>query len=281
MKLSRLIMIALMATTASMVLLVLKMATITDDSRNDFVKVGQTLVDVEPLRPQSGKARGGAPVSAKDFPDPPSYDTARRPTVPVKLASDTWLQHAQKTVEANSALLAMSPERPTKITLVSAIWDIGRGSMVTSDTWHVFRRPFSHYLNGLKQFLSYKFPKVLYTDVETFSVVKPMIDKAVEDGAGPTDVVIKSLSDLKTEFGHTEAVDEIRNSVDWLEQSPWIKDSPQALLSSYIPVVMSKLRLTRDASRWNPFKTDGFLWLDGALLSLNFTELPRVMLSVR
>jgi hypothetical protein len=267
MKLSRLIMIALMATTASMVLLVLKMATIADDSRNEFVKSGQTLVGVDPVQSGVGKGRGAAPVSAKDFPDPPSYDTSRRPTVPVKSAADTWQQHAQKTVEANSALLSKSPERPSKITLVSGIWDIGRGSMVTSDTWHVFRRPFSHYLNGLKQFLSYKFPKVLYTDVETFSLVKPMIDKAVEDGAGPTDVVIKSLSDLKADFGHTEAVDEIRNSVDWLEQSPWIKDSPQALLSSYIPVVMSKLRLARDAARWNPFKTDGFLWLDGACWS--------------
>jgi hypothetical protein len=44
----------------------------------------------------------------------------------------------------------------------------------------------------------------------------------------------------------------------------WLSSAPQASLEYYNPLVMSKLRLTRDAARWNPFHTDAFLWIDGA-----------------
>ena len=68
------------------------------------------------------------------------------------------------------------------------------------------------------------------------------------------------------DFGQADAVNRIRADAAWLAQSEAVANSPQALLPEYIPIVMSKLKLTRDAARWNPFKTDGFLWLDGACL---------------
>ena len=55
----------------------------------------------------------------------------------------------------------------------------------------------------------------------------------------------------------------IRNRPDWKNQAAWLAASPQSSLEFYNPLVMSKLRLTRDVARWNPFNTEGFLWIDG------------------
>ena len=61
----------------------------------------------------------------------------------------------------------------------------------------------------------------------------------------------------------------------------WLSSAPQASLEYYNPLVMSKLRLTRDAARWNPFHTDAFLWIDGAHncndpVSIEPTKMPYV-----
>ena len=56
----------------------------------------------------------------------------------------------------------------------------------------------------------------------------------------------------------------IRVRPDWYSSADWLSSAPQASLKFYNPLVMSKLRLTRDAARWNPFNTDAFLWIDGA-----------------
>jgi hypothetical protein len=76
----------------------------------------------------------------------------------------------------------------------------------------------------------------------------------------------------------SEALNRVRGDAAWLAQSDMVANSPQALLPNYVPIMMSKLKLTRDASRWNPFNTDGFLWLDGIRpvrrsLQLHFTSL--------
>jgi hypothetical protein len=57
----------------------------------------------------------------------------------------------------------------------------------------------------------------------------------------------------------------------------WLRDSPQAKLKYYNPLVMSKLFWTIEASRLNPWKTDGFLFIDGGHLchnsgSINFAH---------
>ena len=258
MKLSRLIMIALGATTLSMMVLVMKMATLTNDSRPS---VSQSGIRVDGAR---GEPQVFAGVDPGDIPAPPTYDKAGRAVLPSRLASGDWKAAASQILNANKPLLAAAGSRPNRITLVSAIWDIGRGSMKTSDKWDVLRRPFSHYLSGVKEFLAYAFPKVLFTDLATFTHLQPMIEAAVEAGAGPTTVVIKSLEELQAEFQPFALVDAVTHSGEWLDQSAWIQDSPQAQLPMYIPRVMSKLRFTRDAARWNPFNTDGFLWMDGA-----------------
>jgi hypothetical protein len=40
--------------------------------------------------------------------------------------------------------------------------------------------------------------------------------------------------------------------------------APAAAAAAVVSAAAAQLRLTRDASRWNPFHTDAFLWIDGA-----------------
>ena len=135
--------------------------------------------------------------------------------------------------------------------------------MPTTSTWDALRRPFSYYVRGLQAFLAYNIPKVLFCDADTYAVIKPLIDDAFENGGGRTKVVIKTLEEVRDEFGLSDVVDALRFSQAWLSQSEQLANSPQALLQNYNPLVMSKLRFARDAARWNPFNTDGFLWMDG------------------
>ena len=195
----------------------------------------------------------------------PVFDETRRATAPTTINANTPLQQAvDAIVLANNGLLKQSPARPSTVTLVSGIWDVGRGSMPTSPQWEVLKRPFTHYINGLKQFLAYKIPKVLFVDPALYDDVKPLVDEAVENGAGPTRVLLRSLTQIREDFGEAHTVNSIRTSKNWLTQGgAMVANSPQALLEDFNPLVMSKLKLTRDAARWNPFGTDGFLWLDG------------------
>jgi hypothetical protein len=224
-------------------------------------------------KPAYGKDGGGiakvaspaVATKAYAFPLPPAPkfdgDASHRATTPA-IPDGTPAQDAmQRVFQANRGLLATAQGRPTSVTLVSGIWNIGRGSMPTSDLWAVLRRPFTYYTAGLETFLSYNLPKVLYTDADTYQVIKPMVD----DAAGEVKVIIRSMEEVRADFGaaNADAVDRIRTSSKWLGQGAMVANSPQALLKDFNPLVMSKLRFTRDAARWNPFGTDGFLWMDG------------------
>ena len=195
----------------------------------------------------------------------PPLDASRRAIVPPSITATTPVQQAvDAIVQANAALLSGSPVRPSTVTLVSGLWDLGRGSMATSPQWEALKRPFSHYINGLKQFLAYKIPKVLYVEPSLYAEVKQLVEEAVSNGAGPTKVVSARMADVRADFGRADDVERIRKSREWLLQGgAAVANSPQALLSDFNPLVVSKLRLARDAARWNPFGTDGFLWLDG------------------
>lgn len=252
MQLGRLIVMALMVTTAGMMVLVFKMATLSSIEQPKFTPQG--IADLNSERQKK----------VVDVPTLPEYDNSRRAVTPPRAPGSSWLQYAKATLEANGALMAASHGPPSKVTLVTALWDIGRGSVQTTDSWNLGKRPFGHYLGGMKRFLAYAFPKIIFTDLATYTQLKPLIDNAVAAGAGETKVIIKSLDELESEFQLLDAVAEIRDSAEWRQRAAWLADSPQVQLPMYLPVVLSKLRLARDAARWNPFSTDSFLWLDGA-----------------
>jgi hypothetical protein len=216
--------------------------------------------------PPLGKPRFNGPL-----PPPPVFDVSGRAIIPTAAAGDDYVRRGQAVIDANAELLRASPERLSSVTLVSGIWDLGRGSMATDATWDVFRRPFSYYLDGLRQFLSYRLPKVLYCDADALTVVQPLLDAAVRAGNGTVKVIVRSAEEVAREFAWTDLAESVRTRRSWSQQSPLVANSPQALLPLFNPVVMSKLRLTRDVARWNPFQTDGFMWIDGACGTVDVT----------
>ena len=67
-----------------------------------------------------------------------------------------------------------------------------------------------------------------------------------------TKLVFKTINDLKN-FPFYNEVQTIRQSSEWINRAGWIRDSTQAQLDLYNPLVMSKQFLLHDASLFNFF----------------------------
>lgn len=225
----------------------------------------------------AGGAQAPVPASAAAFNpasiEKPRYDTSRRAVTAASVGGGSLRDIVSNIMQSNADLLSHSPARPSTVTMVTGIWNLGRGTMQTSQQWNVLRRPFNHYVQGLKQFLAYPFPKVLFCDAESCAAAKPLVDESMRSGGGETKLVLKSLDDVARDFPNFDLVQDIRGRNEWKLQSDWVTNSPQAQLPFFNPVVMSKVAFTRDAARWNPFHTDGFLWLDVSHLCHNPAKL--------
>lgn len=159
-------------------------------------------------------------------------------------------------MEKNRPFLSQYNFIPKSVTIVSALIDLGRGELDPS-----FRRPFSEYIRRMQSFLQYDFPKVLFLDEEHFDEVKPYLDKS----PSPIKVYFKSKEDLR-KLWYFDGIQKIRTDSRWYSRAGWLTQSPQAKMEYYNPLVMSKLLWTRDVARWNPFNTEGFLFIDGKII---------------
>jgi hypothetical protein len=93
---------------------------------------------------------------------------------------------------------------------------------------------------------------------------EPFVRKNREGSVG-TDIRIKKADDFRTWFAFYDQVQAIRQNPKWSDQVGWLKDSTQAKLELYNPLVMSKMFLLNDAAIFNPFGTDYFCWIDAGL----------------
>ena len=66
-------------------------------------------------------------------------------------------------------------------------------------------------------------------------------------------------------FPFYNKIQSIKSDEDWLSQAGWLRESTQATLDLYNPMVMSKMFMLNDAKLFNPFDTDYFIWLDGGI----------------
>lgn len=140
-----------------------------------------------------------------------------------------------------------------KITLVTGLWNIGRDNL--SEGWS---RSFQHYLE--------KFDKLL--DVESDMII--FGDEELEE------FVFKKRNHENTQFIHRpsnwfvnnefyDKIQEIRTKESWYNQVGWLKDSTQARLDMYNPLVMSKMFLLHDAKILDKFNSDYMFWIDAGL----------------
>ena len=141
----------------------------------------------------------------------------------------------------------------SNITLVTGIWDIGRGEL--TEGWS---RPFQHYLDKFEQLLKVEENLIIFGEDE--------LEKFVFERRSPenTQFISRPLSWFQdNEF--FKNIQKIRTNEDWLNRSGWLRESTQARLENYNPLVMSKVFLLNDAKIMDKFNSEYMFWIDGGL----------------
>lgn len=141
----------------------------------------------------------------------------------------------------------------SNITLVTGIWDIGRSEL--SEGWS---RPYQHYLDKFEKLLEVDANMIIYGDKELEKFVFSKRD------ASNTQFIERPLSWFQNnEF--FPLIQKIRNNEHWKNLAGWLKDSTQARLENYNPLVMSKVFLLNDAKIMDKFNSEYLFWIDGGL----------------
>lgn len=151
--------------------------------------------------------------------------------------------------------LDASPElKKSKTTIVTAMWNLGRDNIGDS-----FKRPYSNYLE--------KFAELLKCDSNLYIFADPDDEDFIWEHRSRENTVVNlmSLEELKKWFNFTDKTNEIRQKEEWLSQASWLRESPQAVLEGYNPVVMSKMFMLNNVTIWNPFSSEYFFWIDAGI----------------
>jgi hypothetical protein len=140
------------------------------------------------------------------------------------------------------------------LTVVTGIWDLNR-----SEAGDGFKRPFQHYIDN--------FIKLLETDIPMFIFIERQYEHIVWEHRSRDNTVVhyKEVEEFKDNFEFYEQIQKIRLNEDWNSQAGWLKESAQATLELYNPMVMSKMFMLNDARIHNPFLSEHLIWLDGAI----------------
>ena len=141
----------------------------------------------------------------------------------------------------------------SNITLVTGIWDIGRSEL--EEGW---ARPYQHYLDKFSQLLEIDENMIIFGDNSLKDFV---FSKRNESN---TQFIGRKLDWFRdNEF--FDNIQKIRTNKDWYERAGWLKDSTQAKLENYNPLVMSKVFLLNDAKIMDMFNSEYMFWIDGGL----------------
>jgi hypothetical protein len=141
-----------------------------------------------------------------------------------------------------------------ELTVVTGLWDIKRTG-----------RDFTHYIENFKKFLEIPVNMFIYIPAEYEYLVW---EKRSREN---TYVKIHELLDIKTQYSpFWDKTQEIRTNPEWYNSTGidgWLSKSPQASLEWYNPIVQSKMFMLNDATIWNPFDSEYYIWLDAGITS--------------
>jgi hypothetical protein len=141
----------------------------------------------------------------------------------------------------------------SNITLVTGIWDIGRGEL--TEGWS---RPYQHYLDKFEKLLEVEENLIIFGDEE----LKEFVFK--RRSTENTQFITRPLSWFtNSEFFYK--IQKIRNDDNWRSRAGWLSESTQARLENYNPLVMSKVFLLHDAKIMDQFNSEYMFWIDGGL----------------
>jgi hypothetical protein len=141
----------------------------------------------------------------------------------------------------------------SNITLVTGIWDIGRGDL--TEGWS---RSYQHYLDKFEQLLDVQENMIIFGDE---SLREFVFKKRNESN---TQFIVRTMDwFINSEF--FPLIQDIRNNPNWYNQVGWLGQSTQAKLENYNPLVMSKVFLLHDAKIFDKFDSEYMFWIDGGL----------------
>jgi len=137
-------------------------------------------------------------------------------------------------------------------TLVTALLDIGRNQAHSR-----YRRQWRAYENSLKRLCKLDLPFEIHA--------QPSLHEKILKWRQGKPTKLHSLNqDQLSQTPGFEQIQEIRQSIEWLNQAAWLRHSPMAELPLYIPLVNSKLRWLAEAANQ---ATDGgpYIWIDAGI----------------
>ena len=140
----------------------------------------------------------------------------------------------------------------SNITVVTGLWNIKRDGL--TEGWS---RSYEHYLSKFEQLLSIPNNLIIFGDSELKEFVFSRRNKT------NTFFIEREQEWFKNEFYNT--IQEIRQQEEWLNRAGWLRESTQARLDFYNPLVMSKVFLLHDAKILDPFDSTHLYWLDGGI----------------
>ena len=140
-----------------------------------------------------------------------------------------------------------------KVTIVTGLWDIGRNNL--SNDW---ARSMDHYLQKFDELLKIDENMIIFGDENLQSFVME------RRNSSNTQFILRSTDWFKNN-DYYDLIQKIRTDDTWLNQTGWIKDSTQAKLEYYNPLVMSKMFLLNDARIMDKFDTEYMFWLDAGI----------------
>jgi len=139
------------------------------------------------------------------------------------------------------------------ITLVTGLWDIKRGEL--DGDWN---RSYEHYLDKFSDLLKTNYNLIIFGDENLKSFVFNV--RSSEN----TQFIVRDVEWFKNNE-YYELIQNIRTNIDWSSQVGWLKDSTQARLEMYNPIVMSKMFLLNDARILDKFNSTELYWVDGGI----------------
>ncbi len=192
-------------------------------------------------------------IYIKDVPENRKY----RITYDVLWGKERTNPAAERPQDGTLSYLFNAPLPPSPLsntTVVTGFWDIGRVG-----------RNIEHYIEHLKNLLN--------IDAKLFLYLPASLEHYVWENPKRTNkntyVRVWELSDVKDLMApFWDKIQEIRTSEAWRNSTGtggWLQHSPQAMNEWYNPIVMAKMPLLHNASCWNPFDTENFIWIDSGL----------------
>jgi len=140
-----------------------------------------------------------------------------------------------------------------KVTIVTGLWDIGRHNL--SNEWS---RSMDQYLQKFEELLKIDENMIIFGD-ET-------LQKFVSErrNTSNTQFILRN-KDWFINNDYYSKIQKIRTSETWLSQVGWLRESTQAKLELYNPLVMSKMFLLNDAKIMDKFNSEYLFWLDAGI----------------